>query len=588
MQEAISGTVSIQPIAIQRSIATKIFGVAAVVLVMTITLTCFLLWEISRTEKAMRVVSAYDLPLTQAITNIDYTALRRRLAFERWFGALNAENPNQTVVAEASANYDLYATQLREEAASLKDLLANYPVGDGLPEQLIQVQMLFDNLLDIYPVMTKQMMATLALQQNGERQQANEQLNLLIDLQNSVQAMREKMSDKMSELSAESADRVTAQQQYTLWIALAATVSALFLGLLVAWIIASNLTRPIRALVTAMSKARHGELDMEKLPVCSRDEVGQLTDTFNYFLEELRAKEMIKRTFGKYIDPRVLERVLLTSGDEVESINRRVMSVSFADIVGFSGLSERLTPAAMVAVLNRHFELQAQMVHEHQGIVDKFIGDAVMTFWGPPFVQPEQHALLACRAALAQIAIINTLRTELPDITGLRKDTPQIDLRVGICTGGVVVGNIGSDTARSYTVIGDTVNIASRLEGANRLYGTRIMISDTTREAIGTAFEVRELDLITVKGRSEPTRIYELLGATDAVAAQILKLRDTYTRGLSAYRSQDWETAEQAFAECLIIQPDDKSSDMFLERIKQLRITPPSNVWNGVWHMTDK
>lgn len=588
MQEASSGTVSIQPIAIQRSIATKIFGVAAVVLVMTITLTCFLLWEISRTEKAMRVVSAYDLPLTQAITNIDYTALHRRLAFERWFGALNAEHPNQTVVAEASADYEIYATKLREEAASLKEMLANYPVGDGLPEQLIQVQMLFDNLLDIYPVMTKQMLATLALQKNGEHQLANEQLNLLIDLQNSVQAMREKMSDKMSELSAISADRVTAQQQYTLLIALAATVSALFLGLLVAWIIASNLTRPIRALVTAMSKARHGELDMEKLPVCSRDEVGQLTDTFNYFLEELRAKEMIKRTFGKYIDPRVLERVLLTSGDEVESINRRVMSVSFADIVGFSGLSERLTPAAMVAVLNRHFELQAQMVHAHQGVVDKFIGDAVMTFWGPPFVRPEEHALLACRAALAQIAIINTLRNELPDITGLRKDTPQIDLRVGICTGGVVVGNIGADTARSYTVIGDTVNIASRLEGANRLYGTRIMISDTTREAIGTAFEVRELDLITVKGRSEPTRIYELLGATDAVAPQVLKLRDTYTRGLSAYRSQDWETAEQAFSECLVIQPDDKSSDMFLERIKQLRITPPSNVWNGVWHMTDK
>lgn len=575
-------------LSLKHSIASKIFGLAVVVLLMTITLTCFLLWEVSRNEAAMKQVTRHDLPLAQAMSQLDETALHRRMAFERWFGALNAAEPNPAIVKEAADNYARYATQLQKEALAVNQLLEEHPGTDDFPLRMVEVKTLFSNLLTLYPVMTRQMMDALALQQAGDRVQANRQLAALTELQASVQAMREQMNARMSSLALDAADEVHRQQIYTFWIAIAATVSTLLLGLLVAWIIAGSLTRPIRALVAAMGKARQGELDIAKLPVLTGDEIGQLTDTFNYFLEELRAKEMIKRTFGKYIDPRVLERVLLRPGEEVDAITRREMTVSFADIVGFSGLSERLTPAAMVAVLNRHFELQAQMVHTHQGIVDKFIGDAVMTFWGPPFVKPEEHALLACRAALAQIAVIDTLRQELPEITGLRKDTPHIDLRAGVCTGDVVVGNIGSDTARSYTVIGDTVNIASRLESANRVYGTRILISDSTQQAIGNAFATREIDLITVKGRSEPTRIHELLGETGSLPPALLALRDGYAAAMTAYRAGDWDKAAGLFTACLSIQADDQPSQVFLDRIAQLRITPPGEHWNGVWHMTGK
>src|SRR5204863_9282716 len=144
-------------------------------------------------------------------------------------------------------------------------------------------------------------------------------------------------------------------------------------------------------------------------------------------------------------------------------------AVLFADLVGYTNMSERLTPSRMVTLLNRHFGLQAQAVHDHSGVVDKFLGDAVMAFWGPPFVNGGDDALLACRAAQAQVAMIAMLRKEIPEITGLRKDAPTLDLRVGICTGEVIVGNIGSENTRNYTVIGDTVNLTSRLEGANRI-----------------------------------------------------------------------------------------------------------------------
>jgi adenylate cyclase len=199
------------------------------------------------------------------------------------------------------------------------------------------------------------------------------------------------------------------------------------------------------------------------------------------------------------------------------------MTILFADLVGFTGLSERLTGSLMVTLLNRHFGLQALAIQEHQGVVDKFIGDSVMAFWGPPFTRAEDHALLACRAAWGQLAALDVLRRELPELTGLRKDAPAIDLGIGVCTGEVIVGNIGSENIRSYTVIGDTVNLAARIERANRTYGTKILLSETTAQTLSPHFETREIDTIAVKGKTESTRVFELLGPTAKVSADSLR-----------------------------------------------------------------
>jgi len=155
------------------------------------------------------------------------------------------------------------------------------------------------------------------------------------------------------------------------------------LGLAVAALITNRLSRPVRSLANAMRDVQGGNLNIE-LPVSSRDEVGRLTDSFNFFAKELRSKERLKQTFGKYIDPRILEHVLAQSGSEAVGSGRREMTVLFADLVGFTGLSERLTPLLMVTLLNRHFGLQALAVQEHHGVVDKFIGDSVMAFGVSP------------------------------------------------------------------------------------------------------------------------------------------------------------------------------------------------------------
>jgi len=258
-------------------------------------------------------------------------------------------------------------------------------------------------------------------------------LNLLNDIQRTVQTERELLQDKMAALSAASAQAVELRQRYVLWLTIAATVSTVLLGLVVAALIADRLTQPVRLLASAVRDVQKGNLNVQ-LPIRSADEVGALTDSFNFFVKELRAKEQIKQTFGKYIDPRILERVILQPGAASVAGGRQSMTVLFADLVGFTSLSERLTASLMVTLLNRHFGLQASAIQEHQGVVDKFVGDSVMAFWGPPLTRAEDHALLACRSAWGQLAALDVLRGELPELTGLRKDPPAIDLRIGICT----------------------------------------------------------------------------------------------------------------------------------------------------------
>jgi adenylate cyclase len=330
-----------------------------------------------------------------------------------------------------------------------------------------------------------------------------------------------------------------------------------------------------------------GRLDVS-LPVNSRDEIGQLTHSFNQMVGQLKEKERVKDTFGKYLDPRIVARLIEAQGDNATSSERRPATVFFSDIKGFSGMSESLTASAMVNLLNSYFSAVTREIRDQNGVIDKFIGDAVMAFWTAPFSAGDRYATDACLAALAQTRAIAAFRKELPQITGLRRDAPDFGVRMGLATGEVVIGTIGSDITKSYTVIGDVVNTASRLEGVNKVYGTGIIIDEATFRYSRSAVEARELDLLTVAGKTEPLRIYELICAQGELTNDIKELREMFAAGLAAYRARDWQAAGRCFGDCLKLKADDGPSRVFQQRMEFLRVSPPADDWDGVWRLTKK
>jgi adenylate cyclase len=364
-------------------------------------------------------------------------------------------------------------------------------------------------------------------------------------------------------------------------------VGAAVIGLGLFTLLGYRLHGAFRRLLDGTRRVEEGQLTVE-LPVTSRDEIGQLTGSFNRMIAELRSKERIKDTFGKFVDPRIVATLLGGQAAGQQAAERRAVTIFFSDIKGFSSLSEQLTADVMVRVLNAYFTAVTKVIREQRGIVDKYIGDAVMAFWAPPFSPGDQHAADACLAALAQQEAIGEFRRALSDVTGLRRNVPDFKVRMGLATGEVVIGTIGSETTKSYTVIGDTVNVASRLEGVNKVYGTSIIASEETVRLAGHVVEARELDLLIVTGKTEPLRVFELLGRAGALAPALADLREAFAEGLAAYRETKWDVAERKFHACLALAPADGPARAFLERVALLRATPPGGDWNGVWGLDRK
>jgi len=545
--------------ALKSTIATKIFGLAVLLLCLTIALSAFLLWQVTRLNVQLKAIVGRYQPLTSSAANLDEYGLRRRLAFERWFGTLNSAKPNENIIKEATTNYALFSDKITAEIAHAHELASAPAEFDKDRETLAEVRSTIDQIEANYAIITARQRQVLDLQVAGQHDRANDLLDLLNETQRRVQDQRARIQHLTQTFVSETMHDATERQKAVAWISVAATATSVLLGLTLSALITRRLVGPVRSLITGIKTVEQGDLTVQ-LPIQSSDEVGKLTQSFNFFIRELRAKDDIKRTFGKYIDPRVLDRVILQPGAD-ETGKRCEMTIAFSDLVGFTDLSEQLTPAGMVNVLNRHFALQSDTIQKNGGVIDKFMGDAIMAFWGPPFTGEAEHAVLACRAALAQLKALDAFQTELPDLTGLRKNLPKIDLRIGLSTGEVIVGNIGSENTRSYTVMGDTVNLASRLENVNRIYGTQILASEATARAAGKDFLFREVDALVVKGKTESSKVFELLGlAVDEVEAT-QQLSERFAVALSAYRRQDWNLAEKELQSCLEIQAGDGPSN---------------------------
>lgn len=301
--------------------------------------------------------------------------------------------------------------------------------------------------------------------------------------------------------------------------------------------------------------------------------------------ELIQASEDMKaglRSFEKYA-PKEVVRELVAIGKEASlGGERRNITILFADMASFTSLSETLPPEDLVRLLERFHTLLAESVNSTGGIIDKLIGDAAMALWGAP-TGDSDHAWNACRAALMAQERIKETGVDLKE-SGL----PELDCRIGIQSGEAIVGNMGTETRMDYTAIGDNVNVASRLEGLNKVYGTRILIGAGTYENVKERIVVRPIDRIAVKGKQQGSLVYEILGLPDEVDAKIVSRSELYESALDLYFAQDWQAAILQFEEFLKENPEDGPARLIAGRCRVFSESPPAQDWDGVFRPSGK
>ncbi|HYE93345.1 MAG TPA: adenylate/guanylate cyclase domain-containing protein, partial [Terriglobales bacterium] len=300
------------------------------------------------------------------------------------------------------------------------------------------------------------------------------------------------------------------------------------------------------------------------------------------YVTEGRERRFLRDAFSRYLAPDVVEALVAQPGRLTLGGETREVTVMFADVAGFTTLAEGRDPGEVVLLMNECFEQLTGVIQRHGGTVDKFIGDAVMAFWNAPVAQADHaaRALVAARELLEAVARVNAGWSE--------RNLPKLGMRVGLATGQAVVGNVGSQTKFNYTVMGDTVNLASRVEGAAKVYGTASLVVDATVAAAGAnAIPVRELDRLRVKGRGEAVTVFEVLtGAPDDFArAEAMR---AYAKGLEAYRACAFAEAEAQFDAALKLVPDDGPSLEMKARCREYAVTPPPAGWRGDHVLTSK
>jgi adenylate cyclase len=307
-----------------------------------------------------------------------------------------------------------------------------------------------------------------------------------------------------------------------------------------------------------------------------------VTYVYRYLFEE-KNKRQIRKIFSHYVSSSVVE-VLLKNPEKVKlGGEKKFCTVLFSDIVGFTTIAESMEPAKLVHLLNDYLTSMTNVIFNHQGMLDKYEGDAIMAVFGAPVELPEAPEL-ACQAALDMQKQLTVLRDYWK-----KTSRPPIEMRIGINSGEMIVGNMGSESRFDYTVVGDAVNLASRLEGANTLYGSRIIIGEQTFDKVQGKFVTRPLDLLRVKGKTKPVRVYELIaGENDPLSDEFKQMIIEYKRGFKEYLLRNWEQGITYFKKAQQLTTTDGPTSLYLDRCLEFKENPPPKDWDGVYSMKEK
>ncbi len=574
---------------IKQSIRRRIVAIAVGLIVLMMATSVLSMLMVGRVGHLLDELTARYIPANAHLTRINILSVERALALRRMVIAKMQDPPDEMGYKLRRQLYDAKDAEVASEAQAARALI-NAIIDDASTPSDNTALARIDSRID-------------SLTSESRRHLRQESGQLILELEArdfaaarrglaQVDALRDEFDEAvdavrndMLKVSYAAIATIRAEQNRAVLTSAIVTVLAAIIGLIFANLVSGGIIRSVRKLLEGTRAVEAGRLD-QAIDVTTGDEIGQLAGAFNRMVVQLRENQRVRETFGKYIDPRVVEGLIDRPTLTAAEGQRRVMTVLFCDMKGFTSLSEGMTPQGLVKVMNRYLSVMSEPIRTNRGIIDKYIGDGIMAYWGPPFVDEADHARFACLAALDMIAHIATLRHEIPELLGVR-GTPMenCDLRIGVATGEALVGSIGSDVMMSYTVMGDVVNLASRLEGANKAYGTRNLVSERTIAATGDAVEIREIDRVVVAGHTRSEVIFEMLGRKGELTPQQSSLRDRYAEGLVAYRDKRWDDALAAFNASLEAMPGDGPSMTLLKRVEELKMHPPPQDWDGSWHL---
>jgi adenylate cyclase len=299
-------------------------------------------------------------------------------------------------------------------------------------------------------------------------------------------------------------------------------------------------------------------------------------------LEDITTEKRLKGTMTRYMAKEVVDK-LLEHGETILGGMTQEATIMFSDIRGFTTLSEKMTPQETVSMLNEYFSIMVDIIFNYEGVLDKYIGDAIMAVFGAPFNTGKDPD----RAVKTAIDMLTALGEFNQKRIAEFKD--PINIGIGISTNNILSGNIGSLKRMDYTVIGDGVNLASRLEGTNKVYGTHILVSEFTYKKLTERYVSREIDLIQVKGRTKPIGIYQILGHDEQKAfPHLSEALELFNKGLTYYRQQDWQQGIDCFGQVLALNEDDSASRLYLDRCQYFAENPPPENWDHVWRLNTK
>ncbi|MGL3109389.1 adenylate/guanylate cyclase domain-containing protein [Bradyrhizobium sp. BR 1432] len=570
-----------------QSIRRKIVGIALGLIVLMLVTSILSMVMSSKVGVLLDELTNRYIPAYGHLARANIRSLERALALRRMVMTKMQSPSDEEAYAARVREFEQTDRRIEEEAESARTLInaiINDPRTPSDNAALARIELRIEtavtelrrDLTEDHAKLAKQVDA----RQMAEARGTLEHIDVLRDQFNQkIDAIR---ADMLTQVFF-STSQVISHQHQAIIVSGIVTLLAAIVGFAFALLVSSGITRPVRLLLAGTREVEAGRFD-KPITVSTQDEIGELAAAFNRMIEQLRHNERIRETFGRYIDPKVVQGLIDRPEVAIDG-QRRVMTIMFCDMSGFTSMSEGVTPRGLVKVMNHYFTVMSGPIRSNRGIIDKYIGDAIMCYWGPPFIEEDEQAMLAGLAAIEMADQVPALQKQLPDLLGIRAMPAPCDLRIGIATGEVLTGSIGSELMMSFTVMGDAVNLASRLEAANKAYGTRILVSQATADAIGSQLQLREIDRVAVAGQRAPQAVFEVMGRAGALTDAQARLRTLYAEGLDAYRAGHFDDARAAFNAALEAVPGDGPSRTLLGRIAQFEVNPPDEGWDGAWRL---